>query len=73
MAGFRVCFEAHRADGKVWAVQVGRGKWRFTHQVVLLGEVSTKYYGRGAKQPKAVITGEGLVEYHPSLTHILSR
>lgn len=61
MAGlttFKLCFCMHRVDGRVWYVQIGRGKWKMARAVVLrVPTVATVYRGRDARQPKAYLRG----------------
>lgn len=57
---FVLCFEAHRADGKVWAVRQGR-VWRLTKLVSVHVPLSTVYVGPAARQPKAYLCGTGVV------------
>lgn len=57
---FVLCFEAHRADGKVWAIRQGR-VWRLTKVVEVRVPLSTVYRGPVARQPKAYLAGVGVV------------
>jgi hypothetical protein len=47
-----LCFEAHRADGRVWSVR-HRGKWHATAELVCQVPIVSRYRGRMARQPKA--------------------
>lgn len=57
---FIVCFEAHRKDGKVWAVKYGR-HWHEFKGVTIRVPVVTVYLGESARQPKAYLKGEGVL------------
>lgn len=57
---FVLCFEAHRPDGKVWAVRQGR-VWRLAKTVDVFVPVMTCYRGPTARQPKAYVYGVGVV------------
>lgn len=57
---FVLCFEAHRGDGRVWAVRQGR-VWRLTRSVEVQVPTSTVYRGPTARQPKAYVYGVGVV------------
>jgi hypothetical protein len=57
---FVLCFEAHRKDGRVWAVRQGRG-WRLTRAVDVLVPTNTVYRGPQARQPRAYLEGIGVV------------
>lgn len=52
-----VCFDAHQADGRVWAIRVGN-RWHRTKAVWLYGTFVTRYRPQGA-QPKAYLQGVG--------------
>lgn len=59
-----VCFEDHRADGRVWAVRVNTGKrarWRFAKELSILCPLVTQYRGPHAPQPRAFLVGYGVV------------
>lgn len=58
---WKVCYEATRADGRVWAVQAGRQPWVLTPHVSILAPSETVYRGPTAKQPRAYLTGNGRV------------
>lgn len=60
---FILCFESHRAaahDGSVWAVKHGKN-WVHAREVCVLVPTLTVYRGASAKQPKAFLTGIGVV------------
>jgi len=57
---FVLCFEAHRADGRVWAVRQGR-VGRLTKMVEVQVPTSTVYRGPTARQPKAYMYGVGVI------------
>jgi hypothetical protein len=57
---FILCFEAHRADGKVWSIRQG-GKWRTAHEIYIDVPVRTVYVGLQTRQPKAYLMGTGVV------------
>ena len=57
---FVLCFEAHRKDGRVWAVRQGR-VWRLTKMVEVQVPTSTVYRGAKARQPKAYLYGVGVI------------
>lgn len=50
----KICFDAHRADGRVWCVQVGR-RWLNARVVMIAVPFRTVYKGRTSRQPKAWI------------------
>jgi hypothetical protein len=54
-----VCFDAHRPDGKVWAVRVGN-RWLRSGQLRLHGAWITRYRP-GRSQPVAYLQGVGYV------------
>jgi len=57
-----LCFEAHHADGRVWAIR-HRGKWTRWRAVVIQGvTVDTDYRGPKARQPKAALAMWGPVQ-----------
>lgn len=62
MTYFRLYFDAHRADKLVW--EVGHAKngqsYKISHykEVSIAVPVKTIYYGKNAKQPKAVVLGK---------------
>ena len=49
-----LCFEAHHADGRVWAVR-HRGRWMRATRVSVQAPNVTVYRGRKAPQPKAYL------------------
>jgi hypothetical protein len=49
-----LCFEAHHADGRVWALR-HRGRWTRTRRVVVKAPTVTVYRGKLARQPKAYL------------------
>lgn len=57
---FILCFEAHRKDGRVWAVRQ-EGSWRLSREVDVLVPMNTVYRGPSARQPKAYLEGFGVV------------
>lgn len=63
----KVCFEAHRKDGLVWSVQVGKQPWQSFRAVVFCGVVGqTRYRGPKAPQPRAYLLFVGAcVEVSP--------
>lgn len=56
MTPFKLCFEAHRADGRVWAVYFKR-RWRLAPLVNVMVPVRTVYCGPKARQPRAYLEG----------------
>jgi uncharacterized protein involved in exopolysaccharide biosynthesis len=60
-APFLLCVDRlDRADGRVWAV-VWRGRWRVATAVHVTVPVATVFKGAQALQPKAYLTGVGVV------------
>lgn len=57
---FILCFEAHRTDGQVWAVKYGRS-WQLAKTVRLEVPVETVYLGLTCRQPRAFLTGLGVI------------
>lgn len=57
---FILCFDAHSATGRVWAVRVGR-TWRTTRDVRCTVPLKTVYRGPSARQPRAYLAGVGRV------------
>jgi hypothetical protein len=49
-----LCFEAHRPDGRVWAIR-HRGKWTRAARVIVNAPTYTEYRGKDARQPKAFL------------------
>jgi hypothetical protein len=54
---FTLCFDAHRADGRVWCVKLGRDRWRNAKTVRVSVPLTSVYKGRTARQPRAYFTG----------------
>jgi hypothetical protein len=56
-----LCFDAHAADGRVWAIRAGR-MWLRAAVVETDGvEWATIYRGPRARQPRAYLRGTGYV------------
>ncbi len=66
-----ICFEAHAADGQVWAVKA-RNRWMTAAHVQCLGvELQTVYRPRGP-EPKAYLRGSARVVYQDGDSIILA-
>lgn len=63
---FLLCFDAHRADRKVWSVRVGARGWRCAEFVQVRVPVETHYRGQDARQPRAYLYGVGVVRSGPT-------
>lgn len=61
---FIVCFDAHRSDGKVWAIQQSR-RWLCVPNVYITVPTTSVYLGRDAKDPKAYFQGVGVIRKEP--------
>lgn len=61
---FILCFEAHRSDGNVWAVQQAR-RWTLAPAVDVRVPTVTVYRGRDVEQPRAYLQGVGVVRKEP--------
>ena len=53
-----LCFDAHRPDGKVWAVKVGR-RWHNVKHLDIFVPMFTVYLGPKARQPRAYLRATG--------------
>lgn len=56
MHPFILCFDNHKADGKVWCVK-WKGAWRCAGMIQCFVPLSSVYKGPMARQPKAYLQG----------------
>lgn len=69
---FIVCFDAHRPDGKVWAVQQSR-RWLCAASVHVQVPLTSVYLGPDVAQPKAYFQGVGVIHQEPGGVTIAAR